>query len=55
MGEMQNLKNLLEDKKSNLLRREKKLKDKELTLVFEKKESKKSNKVLYKKLTKKDK
>ena len=55
MGEMQNLKNLLEDKKSNLSLREKKLNDKELTLEFEKKESKKNNRALKKKLSKKDK
>ena len=36
---MENLKNLLENKKTNLSEREKKLQDKELTLVFEKKES----------------
>ena len=55
MGEMENLKSLLEDKKSDLSEREKKLQDKELTLVFEKKESQKNNKLLHKKLTKKDK
>lgn len=54
MGEMQNLKNLLENKKSHLSQREKKLQDKELTLEFEKKESKKNNRQLTKKLTKKD-
>ena len=52
---MNNLKTLLEDKKTNLSQREKKLHDQQLTLEFEKKERIRNNKVLIKKLSKKDK
>ena len=52
---MKNLKDILETKKMDLKSREKKLKDRALNLEFEKKASKKNNRQLTKKLTKKDK